>query len=112
MDIRFVYMTAGSKEEATKIARELVARRLTACVNMIDPMQSVYWWDGAVQEDREVALIAKTTEARMPELIDSVTSLHSYDCPCIVSLPVSGGNAEFLEWIAGETDPGLAGHET
>ncbi len=108
MDIRFVYMTAGDRSEAVTIARELVTRRLAACVNMIDPMQSIYWWDGAVQEDTEVVLIAKTTQGRMPALISEVKRLHSYECPCIVSLPISGGNGDFLEWIAGETGPGLS----
>ena len=102
MDINFVYMTAGSKEEARKIGKELVMARLAACVNILDHMNSFYIWDGDLQDDTEAVMIAKTTEDRVPDLIKKVKSLHSYDCPCIVSLPVAGGHQPFLEWIAGE----------
>jgi periplasmic divalent cation tolerance protein len=59
-------------------------------------------WEGKVQDDTETVMIAKTTEARVPALVEKVRSLHSYDCPCIVSIPVSGGNQAFLDWIAAE----------
>lgn len=95
-------MTVGSKEEARKIGKELVTTRLAACVNILDHMNSFYMWDGDLQDDTEVVMIAKTTEDRVPDLIKKVKSLHSYDCPCIVSLPVAGGHQPFLEWIAGE----------
>ena len=100
MEINWVYMTAGNKEEARSIGRELVESRLAACVNIIDPMNSIYTWEGKIQEDTEVILIAKTRRALVQELTEKVKDLHSYDCPCIVSLPVSGGNPAFLEWIA------------
>ena len=102
MKINFVYMTAGSKDEAVKIAKELVTARLAACVNILDNMSSVYLWQGEIQEDTEVVMIAKTTEERIPQLIEKVESMHSYDCPCIVSLPVLGGYQPFLDWIAEE----------
>ena len=102
MKINFVYMTTGSKGEATKIAKELVTARLAACVNILDNMNSFYLWEGDIQDDAEVVMIAKTTEDRIPELIEKVRSMHSYDCPCIVSLPVSSGYQPFLDWIAGE----------
>ena len=100
MKINFVYMTAGSKDEARKIGKELVTSKLAACVNILDNMNSFYRWEGEVQDDTEVVMIAKTTEARVPQLIEKVKSLHSYDCPCIVSIPVAGGNPAFLDWIA------------
>ena len=102
MRVNFAYMTAGSKEEARKIGQALVVARLAACVNILDNMNSFYMWQGELQDDTEVVLIAKTTEDRLPALIEKVKSLHSYDCPCIVSLPVSGGNQAFLDWIAVE----------
>ena len=105
MKVNIVYMTAGSREEAGKIGKELVISRLAACVNIIDNMHSLYIWQGKVQDDAEVVLIAKTTEGRVPALIEKVKSLHSYECPCIVSIPVSGGNQEFLNWIADEVKP-------
>lgn len=102
MDVRFVYMTAGSLEEARNIARVLVESKLAACVNLIDNMNSFYLWDGKLQDDREVVLIAKTTAGRLTDFTARVKAMHSYDCPCVVSLPVEGGNREFLDWIAAE----------
>ena len=104
MKINFVYMTAGSKDEAVNIGKELVASRLAACVNILDNMNSIYLWQGEIQDDAEVVIIAKTTEDRIPELTKKVKSIHSYDCPCIVSLPVLGGYQPFLDWIAKEVN--------
>ncbi len=102
MKVNLIYITAKDKAEARKIGSELVESKLAACVNIIDNMNSMYVWQGKIQDDKEVILIAKTTEARVPLLIEKVKTLHSYDCPCIVSIPVSGGNREFLDWIANE----------
>ena len=96
-------MTAGSVEEAKKIGRELVASRLVACVNVIDNMNSIYWWEGEVQEETEVVLIAKTVSVNVPGLIKKVKSLHSYDCPCITAIPIVSGNNDFLKWISAAT---------
>ena len=104
MSAKLVYMTAGSSEEARQIGRSLVEARLAACVNIIDNMTSVYRWEGAIEEDEEVVLIAKTTDVCLPNLIAHVKEKHSYDCPCIVSLPVEDGHQPFLDWIAAETD--------
>ena len=104
MNAKFVYMTAGNREEARKIGRELVVSKLAACVNILEGMNSIYMWDGKIQDDSEVVMIAKTTEKRLSELVEKVKSLHSYDCPCIVAIPVSGGNPAFLNWIAEETN--------
>ena len=104
MAVNFVYMTAGSKAEAQKIGKALVESRLAACVNILDNMQSIYRWDGKIQEDTEVVLIAKTTDTLVPQLIGAVKSLHSYDCPCIVSLPVLDGYPPFLDWIRAEVE--------
>ncbi len=100
----WVYMTAGSMEEATRIGRALVAERLVACVNLVDGMRSLYWWNGGVQEDAEVVMVAKTRQDRVPALSDRVRELHSYDCPCVVALPVADGHRPFLDWIAAEAD--------
>lgn len=104
MKINFIYMTVGSKEEARTIGKELVTARLAACVNILDNMNSFYRWNGEIQDDTEVVMIAKTTEDRVPDLIQKVKSLHSYDCPCIVSITVSGGHQPFLEWVASEVN--------
>jgi periplasmic divalent cation tolerance protein len=102
MTVNFIYMTAGSKDEARRIGKELVVARLAACVNILDNMNSFYMWQGEIQDDTEVVIIAKTTEDRLPALIEKVKALHSYDCPCIVAIPVSGGNQAFLNWIVEE----------
>jgi periplasmic divalent cation tolerance protein len=104
MAVHFVYMTASSKTEAQKIGKTLVESRLAACVNILDNMQSIYRWEEKVQEDAEVVLIAKTTDSLVSQLIDKVKSLHSYDCPCIVSLPVLDGYPPFLDWIRSEVE--------
>jgi periplasmic divalent cation tolerance protein len=110
MGICLIYMTAGSEDEAERIGRDLVASRLAACVNIIPGMKSVYRWKGTLQEDRETVLIAKSSSERLSQLTERVKTLHSYDCPCVVSLPVAGGNQDFIDWIGAATteDPGEA----
>jgi periplasmic divalent cation tolerance protein len=103
MDTCLIYMTAGSMEEAKKIGKTLVVERLAACVNLIDKMHSVYWWEGKVQEDDEVIMIAKTRNSLLPTLTEKVKSIHSYTVPCIVSVPITDGNRDFLAWIEKET---------
>jgi periplasmic divalent cation tolerance protein len=66
-------------------------------------MRAMYRWEGEIQEDTEVVLIAKTKETLVPELVDKVKSMHSDDCPCVLSLPISDGNKAFLDWISAET---------
>lgn len=105
MEIRFVYMTAGNMDEASQIAKTLVQRRLAACVNIIDGMRSVYEWKGTLQEEREVVMIAKTRADCLPDLVEAVKGMHSYDCPCIVGLDVLDGNNAFLDWIRAQVGP-------
>ena len=100
MHVRFVYMTAGNLAEAQTIGRELVSAGLAACVNILPQMNSIYVWEGKLEEAAEVVMIAKTVEARVADLITKVKSLHSYNCPCIVSLAVEAGYPPFLEWVA------------
>ena len=104
MGIMFVYMTTKDKAEARAIGRHLVHSRLAACVNIFDQINSIYYWDDALQDDQEAVLIAKTTDTRLCELIEAVKERHSYDCPCIVSLPIDGGNPDFLAWVAGQVE--------
>ena len=102
MKVHLIYITAGNKEEAKTIGKELVSSRLAACVNIIDNMNSMYMWENELQDDNETILIAKTVETYVPTLIEKVKSMHSYDCPCVLSLPVADGNQAFLDWIAAE----------
>ena len=103
MDTLFVYVTAKDETEAKTIARAGVGERLAACANVLGRIDSVYWWQGSVCEENEVALILKTSAARKPELIHRIKELHSYECPCVVCLPIADGNRDFLNWIAAET---------
>ncbi len=103
MEQRFVYMTAGSRGEAAAIGRRLVEERLAACVNILSPMQSIYRWEGRVEEAEEAVMIAKTTAGRLERLISRVRELHSYDCPCVVAWEITEGHPDFLDWISAET---------
>ena len=100
----WVYMTAASMEEAKDIGRILVKQNLVACVNLMENMISIYKWKEELEEGSEAVMIAKTRKKLMPQLIKTVTKHHSYDCPCILELPIQGGNAEFLQWVATETE--------
>ncbi|MYJ71825.1 MAG: divalent-cation tolerance protein CutA [Rhodospirillaceae bacterium] len=103
MSATLVYMTAGSVEEARSIGASLVERRLAACVNILPGMLSQYRWEGSIQTDEEVVLIAKTRSDLVASLTGHVQEIHSYDCPCVVALPIDGGNPAFLQWIEEET---------
>ena len=99
----WVYMTAGSIEEAKSIGQILVVQNLAACVNLLENMTSIYKWEEKLEESKEVIMIAKTSKTLMPKLIETVNSHHSYDCPCILELPIQGGNPDFLSWIGSQT---------
>jgi len=98
-----VYITTSSMEEAEIIGRNLVSRKLAACVNIVNNMKSIYHWEGKIETGEEVIMIAKTKKALVNEIIESVKTLHSYECPCIVAVPIIDGNEDFLKWIRNET---------
>ncbi|HEX7928333.1 MAG TPA: divalent-cation tolerance protein CutA [bacterium] len=99
----WVYMTASSVDEAKRIGRALVEERLAACTNILPGMTSFYWWQGKIDEGQETVLIAKTREELVERLTARVKALHSYSVPCVVALPMIGGNPDFLKWIEDET---------
>lgn len=103
-DAVVVYITAASPEEAATLARALVSERLAACVNRL-PVESIYRWQGAVEEAGEVLLIVKTRRAALDALAARVRALHSYTVPEIIALPVIAGWPPYLTWIADETRP-------
>jgi len=98
-----VYITTNSEEEAEIIGRNIVAKKLAACVNIIGNMKSIYHWEGKIESAQEIILIAKTKKALMSELIENVKTLHSYECPCIVAIPIIDGNVDYIKWIRNET---------
>jgi periplasmic divalent cation tolerance protein len=96
-----VYATAGRKKEAEKIAKKLVKEKLVACANYF-PIRSIYRWRGKVLSEREYLLFCKTTKKNFSLVKHTILSVHSYDLPAIVSIPIDGGSADYLRWITGE----------
>jgi periplasmic divalent cation tolerance protein len=101
-----VLMTAGSQEEAERLAHTLVAEMLAACVNVIPAVTSVYRWEGQVQSDQEWLLVAKSRRDVLNDLVRRVQALHSYDVPEIIALPLVGGSDAYLRWIDREVHGG------
>jgi len=99
---KILYMTAPDEQEARRIGRILVERRLAACVNILGRIESIFRWDGQVQNESEVAFIAKTSDDRVEDALAAVAELHGYDVPCAVALAVSEGLPPFLNWIDNE----------
>ena len=98
-----VTMTAPSAEEASRLGRAAVERRLAACAQVSGPISSVYWWDGEVTSSQEWLCTLKTTALRLEELTDQLRSMHSYDTPEIVATPIVAGDADYLAWVDAET---------
>lgn len=105
MGMIFVYITAGSAEEARAIARALVEERLAACVNIIDGMTSIYSWENRIEEGNETIMIVKTRQELFNELAARVKAMHSYSVPCIVEIPLGRIDAGYLAWLTAETAP-------
>lgn len=105
-DKRIVFSTAGSQEEAQKIARELVERRLAACVNVIGPISSTYWWRENVEISEEWLLIVKTSADQFASVSRWIKELHSYDLPECIAIEIMDGSREYLDWIAASMTDG------
>jgi periplasmic divalent cation tolerance protein len=99
-DKRIILSTAGSKEEAQRLAAALVERRLAACVNVVGPVASIYRWQGEVERADEFLLFIKSTAGQFPAIAAAITELHSYQLPECIELTVSAGSDAYLEWIA------------
>ncbi len=99
---RILYITTETTEEARRIGNKLVKEELCACANIIKEMESIYRWEGELQNDTECILLIKTTSDKVDAVTEEVLKLHSYDVPCVISLPLSPeeGNREYLDWIA------------
>jgi periplasmic divalent cation tolerance protein len=104
MEFRLLYITSAKVEEARRIGKVLVEGRLAACANIVPGLESIYRWQGAIVEDREILLILKTRAELVDAAIAKVKELHSYTCPCIVALPILAGNPAYLEWLGQETE--------
>ncbi|MCA9247737.1 MAG: divalent-cation tolerance protein CutA [Planctomycetales bacterium] len=97
-----VLTTTDKREDAQRIARELIERRLAACVQIVGPVESVYRWQGAVETTQEWQCLAKTTDDQYAALEAAIVALHSYDTPEIIALPIEQASATYLAWLAGE----------
>ncbi len=105
MDSYIVYMTMKDKDEASRIGSVLVEERLAACVNILGGCESLFWWDGAVQSETEVVMLAKTRQDLLEPLTERVKAMHSYEVPCVVAVRLDAGNPAFLSWITDVTGP-------
>jgi periplasmic divalent cation tolerance protein len=99
-DKLIVLTTAGSETEARKMAQTLVEGRLAACVNIIPRIQSVYRWEGKVEETEECLLLIKTVKAREDQVRTAIRELHTYDLPECIAIPIESGSAEYLKWLS------------
>lgn len=103
MKALLVYITTPDSETARAMAQTLVEERLCSCANIINGMESFYWWRGTIENATESILLCKTTEAAYPALEARAQALHPYETPCITALPLEWGLSTFMRWIAEET---------
>lgn len=101
-EVVVVLITTAGCDEAERIARELLDRRLIACANVLPEISSFFHWEGRVQTETEALLIMKSTADALPLLTNHVRQSHSYDLPEVLAMTVCGGNADYLAWVAGE----------
>jgi periplasmic divalent cation tolerance protein len=101
-DLVQISTTTDSREEADRIARGSVRERLAACAQISGPIESTYWWNGRVETAAEFLVVAKTTADRAAVLVEYIVSVHSYDRPEVITVPIVGGNREYLEWVRQE----------
>jgi periplasmic divalent cation tolerance protein len=99
-DSLVVFSTAPDTEVAEALAEHLVSEQLAACVSLVGGMRSVYRWEGEVHRDPEVLLIVKTDQQHLESLVATLQNRHPYECPEIIAMPIVGGSAGYLEWLA------------
>jgi len=98
-----VYITCKDTDQAGTIGHTLVSERIVACVNIIDPIQSIYWWQGEMCTDSECILIAKTRASLFDTVLKRAKELHTYQVPCVVAFPITHCNPDYLKWIEDNT---------
>ncbi len=100
-----VLMTAANGEEAARLADLLIGAHLAACVQILPEMESVYRWQGKIERQPEILLLAKTTLSKFEDLEREVRGLHSYETPEIIALPIVAGSAPYLDWLTASLKP-------
>jgi periplasmic divalent cation tolerance protein len=103
-DFQIVLSTCADREQAERIAHRLVEQHLAACVNILPGVQSIYRWQGAVESAAEVLMLIKTKTDRSQEVQSAIASLHSYEVPEFLVLPVLGGSKAYLAWLGASLD--------
>ena len=97
-----VYITCKDEKEAIKISKRLLEKRLIACSNM-HPIRSMYWWKGKMQDEKEIAILAKTIDKNYDKIKEEVSKMHSYDVPCILKIGAEA-NESYEQWVKGEVE--------
>lgn len=98
-----VFITSASEDEAVKIAKAIVEAKLAACVNIVKNIRSIYRWQGRIEDEIEVLMIAKTQKRLFNSLSAKVRELHSYDVPEIIAFPIIDGSEDYLKWLKDST---------
>jgi periplasmic divalent cation tolerance protein len=94
-----VLITTATRDEADRIARDLVEQRLAACVTIVPQVRSFFWWENTLSNEEEVLLMMKTRRSHLRQLIVKVKAMHSYSVPEIIALPIVEGSTSYLEWV-------------
>ena len=102
-DILIVIVTAANQEEAAKISQRAVKTRQAACATTIPTVCSTYWWEGELITDQECIVLLKTTADKFEALQETIRTMHSYEVPEIIAIPVSHGLPQYIEWVMKET---------
>ena len=98
-----VVVTGPDAEWLAGFTRTLVEERLAACGHTVSPIRSVYRWDGAIHDEAEARVALHTRRSLLPAIVARTDELHPYDVPCVIALPLVGGNPAYLAWVAAET---------
>ncbi|MFH1359523.1 MAG: divalent-cation tolerance protein CutA [Candidatus Omnitrophota bacterium] len=94
-----IFITAKNKKEAVKICQALLKKKLIACANVIDSVESFFWWQGKIDRAKETLCVLKSKKRLLKEITQTVKSLHSYDVPEVIALPIIGGHKPYLDWV-------------
>jgi len=91
--------TTAKAEDAGKIAMQLVERKLAACVQIVEPITSVYRWQGKIESEQEILLLIKSTQDLIPDIAELLDEIHPYEVPELVATPIIGGSTSYLSWL-------------
>lgn len=101
-DVRFLYITTKDFSEARVLAQKALEERVVACANIFTTVESMYWWQGSIQNSSECVLLLKTRADKVDEAMAVIKHWHSYSVPCIVTIPIEKGDEPYLNWLRGE----------